>query len=341
MKAYTLKAINQLVYEDIPNPTCPEGWAIVQVKAAGICSSDVPRVFEKGTYHFPTIPGHEFSGRVTKVGSIEHNFLLGKKVGVFPLIPCRHCSSCMQGKYEMCEHYDYIGSRRDGGFAEYVAVPVWNIMEVPESISFTEAALMEPLAVSLHAVKQLLIHKAEHIAIIGTGMIGFAAAQWALKLGGKSVVIVGRSEQKRELAKEIKGIQYCRLEECTQKFECVLEAVGSNKSLETAIQLTKAGGRIVLMGNPEGEMVLSQQMYWKILRKQLVLAGTWNSSYEKEAPCDWHEVCVALATKQLQIAPLISHVFQQEQLLNALDLMRNHQQPYCKIITLWNKEKCI
>lgn len=106
------------------------------MKAAGICSSDIARVFTKGTYHFPTIPGHEFAGIVDSVSSEEDKGLVGKHVGIFPLIPCRECPQCKDKHYEMCAHYDYVGSRRDGGFAEYVAVPVWNLIPLSDAISF-------------------------------------------------------------------------------------------------------------------------------------------------------------------------------------------------------------
>ena len=88
MKAYVLHGVNNLKYEEVEMPDCPKDWAIIKVKAAGICSSDIARIFTKGTYHFPTIPGHEFSGIVTNVGDMKNSTLIGKHVGIFPLIPC-------------------------------------------------------------------------------------------------------------------------------------------------------------------------------------------------------------------------------------------------------------
>lgn len=117
MRAYELHGINDLRIEDIEKPEIPSGWVLMQVKASGICSSDIPRIFTNGTYHFPTIPGHEFSGVVAACGEGVPEERIGKRVGIFPLIPCRTCPQCRQKKYEMCEHYDYLGSRRDGGFA--------------------------------------------------------------------------------------------------------------------------------------------------------------------------------------------------------------------------------
>ena len=94
MKAFVLHNIGELKYESVEVPICPEGWVLVRVMAAGICSSDLPRIFTKGTYHFPTIPGHEFSGIVEKTGSVMDRDWIGKRVGVFPLIPCHHCRQC-------------------------------------------------------------------------------------------------------------------------------------------------------------------------------------------------------------------------------------------------------
>ena len=339
MKAYPLRAINKIQYEDVDYPECPSGWSIVKVRAAGICSSDIPRIFKKGTYHFPTIPGHEFSGVVHQVADKEYETLVGKKVGVFPLIPCHTCEQCRQGKYEMCSNYDYVGSRRDGGFAEYVAVPVWNLIELSDDTSFEEAAMMEPLAVSLHAAKRLHVQATDDVAIIGTGMIAFAAAQWLLKMGAKSVTVLGRSEEKKKIAEAIPGLQYMKLDDCKREYDGVLEAVGSNQAISAAINLAKPGGKIVMMGNPEGNIELSQDTYWRILRRQLEISGTWNSAYDGKAKSDWTEVREALAEHKMHIKNLISHRFSQEQLPDALALMLEHKEPYCKIMTIWGEDQ--
>lgn len=338
MKAYNLHGVNDLRYEEVPLPKCESGWAVIEVKAAGICSSDVPRIYTKGTYHFPTIPGHEFAGVVHSVADSENEHLLGLHVGVFPLIPCKTCPSCQKKQYEMCERYDYIGSRRDGAFAEYVAVPVWNLLEIPSNMPFEIAAMLEPLSVALHAVKQGKMKTGDKVAIIGTGMIGVAAGQWAKKLGAKEVVVIGRNENKRQI------IENCHLrysvglsEGSTDSFDYVLEAVGSSEAVEMAISATQRGGRMVLMGNPNGDIVLPQHTYWKILRKQLHVSGTWNSSYDGTNPSDWTDAVNALANHEIETGGLITHRFVQDELPQGLLLMKQHQEPYCKVMTLWNR----
>lgn len=337
MKGYSLHAVNDLRYEELEYPEFTSGWCVVKVKAAGICSSDIPRVYTKGAYHFPIVPGHEFSGVVDKVADKENEYLVGKKVGIFPLIPCRKCPQCKEGHYEMCSNYDYVGSRRDGGFAEYIAVPIWNLVELSDAIPFEEAAMMEPLAVALHAMKIADIKDDNTVAIIGTGMIAFVAAQWAKKLGAGEVTVIGRSESKRKIAKNIPEIEYLTFANCQKEFDVVLEAVGSNNAIDMAINAVKPGGRLVLMGNPESDIDLNQNTYWRILRKQLHIAGTWNSSYEKNNTCDWSEVKSALENHEVEVSALISHFYAQENLKAGMDLMHEHKEPYCKVMTLWNR----
>ena len=338
MKAYVLHAVNKLQYDDINKPDCPDGWAIVKVKAAGICSSDIARVFTKGTYHFPTIPGHEFAGIVDSVSSEEDKGLVGKHVGIFPLIPCRECPQCKDKHYEMCAHYDYVGSRRDGGFAEYVAVPVWNLIPLSDAIPFTSAAMLEPLSVALHAAKIADIQKGQSVGVIGTGMIGICAAQWVKCLGADIVDVIGRNEAKRNLVEKA-GLNYIIMTEQKEncQFDVVIEAVGNPKSIDLAIQSVSPGGTLVLMGNPSGDISLSQNTYWRILRKQLLLKGTWNSSYDGKNPSDWTEVVEALEKREIKVEHLISHCFDQDNLKEGLDLMFLHKESYCKVMTVWNK----
>ena len=334
MKAYVLHQINDLRYDEVPMPDCPCGWAIIKVKAAGICSSDIPRIFTKGTYHFPTIPGHEFAGIVEKVGSKDYEYLIGKRVGVFPLIPCRECEQCKQKHYEMCSHYDYIGSRRDGAFAEYVAAPVWNLIQLDESIPFTVAAMLEPLSVALHAVKQGNLKEGMNVGIIGTGMIGIAAGLWAKKMKASDVHVMGRSEEKKQI------VEKCGLTYCTQvegEYDFVIEAVGTPVAIDTAISMVKPGGTLILMGNPSDDILLKQDIYWRILRKQLHLCGTWNSVYDGLNQSDWVEAVAAIECGGMNVLPLVTHVFTQDHLKDGLELMRNKKEAYCKVMTLWNE----
>lgn len=336
MKAYVLYSINDLRYKEVSTPLCPEHWALVQVKVAGICSSDIPRIFTKGTYHFPTIPGHEFAGVVSAVGSKEDGHWLGQRVGVFPLIPCKQCPQCVEHHYEMCSNYDYLGSRRDGGFAEYVVVPVWNLVALPDNVSYMAGAMLEPLTVALHAVKACSIIAGCNVAVIGTGMIGFCAAIWARRLGADSVIVIGRSARKLSIAEKC-GINYLSSENNSQ-YDVVIEAVGVPDTISQAIETAKPGGTVILIGNPARDVTLLQDIYWRILRKQLTLKGVWNSSYDGRKDSEWTVALAALSEGKIDVSPFVTHCFSQNCLIHGLELMRKHNESFCKVMTLWNQQ---
>lgn len=331
LKAYVLHGIGDLRYEERPLPDLQPGWALVKVLAAGICSSDIPRIFKKGTYHFPTIPGHEFCGRVEAVADDADRSWIGKRAGVFPLIPCQKCPSCQKEQYELCEHYDYLGSRRDGGFAEYAAVPVWNLIELPDEVSDTQGALLEPASVALHAARRADIPAGGSVCVVGTGAIGLLAGQWAKLLGAGRVVVKGRRNGKRGLVEGC-GLEYTA-SPSGEQFDRVIEAVGSEAALSESLMLASPGGHVVLLGNPDGPRTLSQDAYWRILRKQLTLTGTWNSSYGAE-DSDWTNAVQAMADGDLYTDQVISHVLSMEELYAGLAAARKKQEVFCKIMTV-------
>ena len=171
MKVLNLKSIGELVYEEMETPKPASGEVLLNIKASGICSSDIERVFLTGTYHFPTIPGHEFAGQIVAIGEGVDEALLGRKASVFPLLPCRECHSCQIEDFPLCSNYNYFGSRCDGGFAEYLAVPVWNLILQDDSVDYKVAALAEPAAVGLHAANMGEVKAGDKVAVIGTGTI--------------------------------------------------------------------------------------------------------------------------------------------------------------------------
>lgn len=154
MRAYVLHGIDDLRLEETALPEIKEREVLVKVMAAGICGSDIPRIYKTGTYSYPLTPGHEFSGTVIKTGPEADKKWMGKRVGIFPLIPCGECEPCRKKQYEMCRHYSYLGSRTNGGFAEYAAVPEENLIELPEEVSYEVAAMLEPMAVAVHAMRK-------------------------------------------------------------------------------------------------------------------------------------------------------------------------------------------
>lgn len=334
MKAYVLEGIDRLIYKDIPTPQLRENEVLVEVINAGICGSDIPRIFQTGTYHFPTIPGHEFAGIVRQAGAKEHDSLVGRRVGVFPLIPCMKCEQCRKKAYEMCQAYNYLGSRTDGGFAEYVAVPVWNLIELPDGVSLEEAAMLEPACVALHAIRQADMTNVTSAAVYGCGTIGTLVLQWLAAMGVRDLYAVGTRKEQQELLSGIANCTFCncREEEPVDLIEqqtdgagvdIVFECVGIRDSVNNAVVSARAGGQIVFVGNPAGDIELEKQIYWKILRRQLTIYGTWNSSFTGEEDDDWHTAVKAIQNGTIRPSAQITHRFSFDELPGGLAVMRD------------------
>lgn len=344
MKAYVLNAVGRLDFMEAAKPELKPGQALVNVRAAGICGSDIPRIFVNGTYHFPTIPGHEFAGIVTEVYDKESECWLGKRVGVFPLIPCRNCVACRNKQYEMCTSYDYLGSRCDGGFAEYAAVPVRNMIELPDEISYEAAAMLEPAAVGMHALERADIGKVKKAAVFGPGTIGLLTAQWLRIKGVEEIFLVGSREEQRRLAGELGFTIFLNgkeedavlriLEQTSgEGVDLALDCVGDKSVVTDCVRVVKRGGEVLLIGNPHGDLQMEKNVYWQILRKQLKLSGTWNSSFIPEDPeDDWTRTIAAIQDGTLLPEKQITHKLKFDELHKGLEIMREKSEFYNKIM---------
>lgn len=351
MKAHVLEGINQLVYKEIEKPTLSNGQVLVEVHASGICNSDIARVFTTGTYHFPTIPGHEFSGKVVDAFDEMGAPWVGKRVGVFPLIPCKECDCCQNEQYEMCNNYNYLGSRCDGGFAEYVAVPVWNLIELPDDVSYQEAAMLEPASVALHAVRRLDLENVSSVALLGLGTIGIIITQWLHIHGVETVIATGHSDKHGETMRQVASDRYKYLEAtgasvadeilCMTEgkgVDAVLDCVANSDSLRDALSCVKPGGQIVVVGNPKNDVSLDKNSYWKILRKQIRLTGTWNSSFNHSPHDDWNTVLKACSNGSLHLKELITHELAFDELERGLQFMRDKSEYRNKVMISKDRE---
>ena len=349
MKAWVLHKANDFKFEEVDTPVLAEHEVLVAVKAVGICGSDVPRIYQTGAHKHPLIPGHEFSGEVVEVGTKVDSKWLHKRVGIFPLIPCKKCIPCIKKQYEMCRNYDYLGSRRDGGFAEYVAVPRENLIELPDNVGFEEAAMLEPMAVAVHAIRRIEVNDSDTVVVCGLGTIGMLLVMFLMERGVKNILVIGNKEfQKQSILKM--GLSedfYCDsktqkvsdwiMEHTNQKgADVFFECVGRNETVLQAVNLTAPAGKIMLVGNPYSDMELDKNTYWKILRNQLTVKGTWNSSFTKEDTDDWHYVLKVLRQKTVNPAQLISHRFTLDEVDKGVCIMRDKTEDYIKVLCVNN-----
>ncbi len=344
MKAYVLHGVNDLRYETAPDPAPGEKEVLVAVEDVGICGSDLPRIYRTGAHSHPLIPGHEFAGTVVEAGAGADRSLVGKRAGVFPLIPCRACGPCRRRHYELCRNYDYLGSRRDGGFAELVAVPEENLLLLPEGVSFSEAAMLEPMSVAVHAMRRGF-KAGGTIAVCGLGTIGLFLLMFLKEAGCEHVLVLGNKEFQRQKAAAfgVPEADYCDVKTADAKewllertggrgADVFFECVGKNETFRQAVDAAAPEGRVVLVGNPASDMGLERDVYWKILRNQLVVTGTWNSSFLHEPSDDWHYVLERLAERRIDPAALISHRLPFDSLEQGLHIMRDKTEDYAKVM---------
>ena len=260
----------------------------------------------------------------------EDKELLGKKTAIFPLIPCFECEACEKQEYAQCANYNYFGSRCDGGYSEYLLVPKWNLVLFDDKLDYKIAALCEPGAVAIHSVNIGDIHEGDDIAISGTGTIGMMIALVAQEKGA-NVTVIGRSNESLEFSKSLglKTILTTELEDTS--FNKVYEVVGNNESINQSIGVCENFGTIILVGNPKDNVKLDKQIYWKILRKQLVLKGIWNSSYNQKVN-DWKEILKLMTEGNIPFESLISKEYPMDEFKEAFDYLRNSKEKKLKVM---------
>lgn len=281
-------------------PTLGEGEVIVKIKACGVCGSDIPRVLHGKAYYYPIVVGHEFSG---VVDSANDPALQGKRVCVFPILPCKKCAFCQKEQYANCVNYDYYGSRRDGGMQDYLAVKKENLVFLPDGVSYEAGAMIEPTAVCLHAVKKARIQAGESVLVYGAGTIGLLCASWARDFGAKAVYLVDIDERKLQMAETLGFARYNG-----EPVQVAIEASGAGVCLNQAIERVAPFGRVVIVGNASADMTVKKEFYAQILRKQLTFFGSWNSDFST-AVNDWTDSVRAVAEGRIEPEKLITHKF--------------------------------
>jgi len=236
---------------------------------------------------------------------------------VYPLLPCRRCAACQTGDFAQCEDYDYFGSRRDGGFAEFLCVPESNLLPVPEGLDLSAAAMTEPCAVALHGANKLHVRPGDTAAVFGGGPIGTMVAQWLRIRGCERVFIVEIEAKKIATAREMgfltidatesDPVQTLRQATDGWGADRVVEACGTPATFLQAVRSAARFAEVVFLGNIQGEFRIGEKDFSNILRKELVIYGTWNSRFAPSGRDDW-SVSLRHLGRQIHAAPLISHV---------------------------------
>lgn len=343
MKVLSLTALGTFELQERPIPQAAAGEVLLKVRAAGICGSDLPRAYVNGPYHYPLVLGHEFAGEIEAVGENVDPGLIGRKAAIFPLLPCNKCAFCHEHLYAKCTHYSYFGSRQDGGFSEYLAVPVFNLVMLNDDADLRAAAMVEPAVVGLHVMRRAHLDLNDNVVIYGAGPIGIMIARWARIYGANRILMVDVDKKKIAFAQslgfsaedlcdasEVDPIEWVLEQTAGKGADVCIEGSGSSSGLVNALRSCRVFGKVLMLGNPHSDMKIPREVYDRFMRKEATIIGVFNSVYKQGPHDEWEEAAAAIQSGKLKVTDLITQEVPIDELHDLFELMRHNTQLYCK-----------
>lgn len=259
MLQQVMTAPGVIEFRETPRPIAAEGQVLVRIMRIGICGSDIHVYHGKHPFtRYPVTQGHEVSGRIEAVGSGVEGLLVGQKVTIEPQVCCGHCYPCTHGKYNLCEELKVMGFQTTGTASEYFTVDAAKVTPLPETMSYDEGAMIEPLAVTVHAAKRFPELKGARVAILGCGPIGILLMQSCKALGAASVLVTDVSDYRLSVARSV-GVDYAvntgetDMEQAlrdafgSDKADVIYDCAGSDITMGQAIRCARKGSTIVLV----------------------------------------------------------------------------------------------
>ncbi|MEN3185168.1 MAG: NAD(P)-dependent alcohol dehydrogenase [Atribacterota bacterium] len=340
MKAAVMKGIGKIEIEELPIPIPGDEEVLIRIKSVGVCGSDVHYFVEGkiGDYVVqpPFILGHECSGEVVEVGSRVKNLRPGDRVTMEPGIPCGKCEFCRSGRYNLCPDVVFWATPPiDGTFCEYVTHPAYFTYPIGSSVSFEEAALVEPLSVGFYAVRRAQAEPGQVALILGSGPIGLVTLEMLLARGITEVIAVDISPLRLEKAREL-GAQYVvnakaddlkkTVMEITRGrgVDVVFETAGSVITTQMTVELVRKGGKVVLIGLPSVARVDFDVI--KVIDKELDVLGIFRYA-------NTYKGCVDLLNAgKVNLATLITHRFSLDRAQEALQFAHQHKMDAIKVV---------
>lgn len=343
MRAQVFYEPGKMDLVDAPDPQCGPADVVVQVKACGICGSDVAYYFGNSSLETPDgkgpcILGHEFSGEVVEVGEIPRTlglFAPGDRVVLDPVQYCNACEVCKRAQPNLCESKTVLGVSTDGGFAELARSSYTGVHKLPDNVSYEEGALTEPLACATYAVQNLNVQPGDFVVVYGPGAIGLMMLQLAKARGAGTVALVGTRDYRLKAGREL-GADHVLSTECGSEFYCedvpgfiaeqtggrmangAITATSGLAAMEQALQVTGRRSTIVYFGLPGDQDRLSVPVLDQIL---------WDKQirFSWLAPNTWPAALQALATGLVSVGPLVNQTYALADLTSALHGVRDRK----------------
>lgn len=321
MKALSITGVEKIEFVDIDKPKISDNEVLVKVAYCGICGSDIPRYFEGGVHSFPQIVGHEFSGIIEEIGANVDNVKVGDRVVVAPLVPKTDPQTWAGGNPSMATEYSFIGSRQPGAMAEFVAAPCVNIVKIPDNLSLKEAAVVEPLTVAIHGIDRLPMEKSgERVIVYGAGTIGLLTIAALKTRGAGEIICIELNQEKEDIAREMGADIFLNPGEVDVNSwidknggaDLVVETAGASITQKQCLEVANKRGKIIYLGTMERDVNFKAKEYEQILRKELLITGSWQSFSMPFPGYEWTAAIKYLSSGQINVKPLITSLYKLE-----------------------------
>jgi L-iditol 2-dehydrogenase len=316
MKALVHIAPNKFEMQDFPKPVPGPREVLMRVKACGICGSDVHGMTgHTGRRIPPIIMGHEATGVIEEIGKDIKKFKVGDRITFDSTVYCNECKYCLQGLINLCSNRMVVGVspgeyKKHGAMAEYVTLPEQILYKLPDTVSFHQGALIEPLSISMHAVNRGRLRINEKVVVMGCGIIGLMAIQCAKLNGCGTLIAIDMNEARLEMAKKVgadivvnpakeKPMDVILSQTGGEGADAVFEAVGLNKTANDALSYVRKGGKLILIGNltPADSFGLQS-----VVTREITIYGSCASAGE-------YQDCVdMIGSGRIKVEPYISKV---------------------------------
>ncbi len=312
MRALLLKEPGSLEVEEIPESDPRPGEARIRIDSAGICGSDLERYTGFRAVKLPLVLGHEFAGTIEAIeGGDDHPFRPGDRVVGEPIVGCGACRSCRAGSYNVCARRTILGAEVDGVFARSVALPLRNLLKMPEGMPFEEAALVQPAAVTVHALRRTSFRAGCTAAVLGAGPIGALLAMTARAAGGTTVVLTEPNPFRRALMERMGfpvidparedpvAAALALLNEGDEGFDLVFDAAGAADTLSQAVRMVRVRGEVALIAKyRDPPRVDTNEAQKREVNFFTARAHTFD---------DFRAALALVATRQMDVRPLVTH----------------------------------